>query len=289
MRAGMIVWAKRILFGGVAILLWSCEKSHQDEEARELETVTKKKRERSLPASPDPVVREIQGEVQKAKQEEDPEIRDRRLAAIAWSHAGLRPEMVEAAVLEMSPDSLERQPLIQLLAVRYCEEDPEEALRWINRIGDEDGKRIAREQIAMNLVESDPQRALGELSRVRIPVETTHQATDYVLKRWVTSEPKQALDWLKGSYSIDNKEERIPQAIGHWLETDPEAAIRWVDQSLGQNLRTAAVTAASEYLMRQPPELRNPIVENLDPRVREELGVEMVPLDEVPEETDPAE
>lgn len=246
---------------------------------------TKRKRER-LPASDlEPIAQEIAHEIVEATKEEDRELRDQRLAEIAWSRVGLRPDLVEAVVLEMSSESKERQPLIQLLVSQLSEQSPDDAIRWIDQIKDTEGKMIAREQLASILAETDPQRALRELPRESLPNESVEQTRDYVLKRWVSNSPKEALDWLNGSYSIDRKEERVPEAIGQWMEIDSTAAINWIDKSLAQDLRIEAVASARDHLLKQPPEVRNPVVEQLEPRLREELGVD---VEEIPEGTEAA-
>ena len=235
------------------LLLAGCDPANPEsetktEEGPERSHTTKNPR---MPTNPEPPqTRALRDAYQTAIASESGEERHKRVAEVAWNAIELDPELASEALSSLPPDHEERILLLQHLALRKAEDDPEQALAWAASLATESESAAAYAQIALVLAESDPERAANLLSETGIQGHEFDVAVVQVLQRWADQSPPAAAAWVAVFPPGDFRSAGIHEVLSRWLPSDPESAFHWIssqnDESIVQDSRQSIARTIHE-------------------------------------------
>jgi hypothetical protein len=257
----------------LGLLAGACEKSKQaadsSGETPAVPRVTRK--ERPPPERAPDVRKKLRGALANASDIDSPAERDRAVSAVAWDALELDPELAREAMDKLTPDGPERISLLQHVAMRMAEENPDAALEWAAALGTESEKAAAFGRIALVLADTDPERAANLLSESGIEGRTFDVAVVQVLGRWAEKSPADAAAWVAMFPPGNSREAGIKSVISRWTGNDPAAAFSWMAGIQDEAVRGESAQAAAEALIRQPETVREEWLGLMEGTLRSEI------------------
>ena len=197
--------------------------------------------------------------------------RDQALGEVAWNTLETDPEVAAKAFAALTENSPDRLRLIQHLAMRRAEQDPDAAIEWAESLGSEMEIAAAKGQIALVLAETDPERAANLLSESGIQGRELDVVTVQVLQRWAAKEPAGAGAWVAAFPAGEAREAGIRALVTAWVKSDAPSALGWMAALRDDAVRKEAALAMAETLLLQPESVREKWLAGIDPRIRSEI------------------
>jgi hypothetical protein len=197
--------------------------------------------------------------------------RERALAKVAWDSLELDPDLARDAIDRLAPDGAEKIRLIQHLAMRTAEGNPDEALQWAATLDSEPERAAAYGHIALVISATDPARAANLLSESGIEGRAFDVVVVQVLGRWAAQSPPDAAAWVAMFPPGKSREAGIGSVVSTWVQSDAAAAFSWMGALQDPALREESSKAMAEALLRQPEEIRQKSLETATPELRREL------------------
>lgn len=270
-----------VLFFVITATLVSCDKQETSSDSESgTEAKSRNKRvERSETLS---IRSRLQASLEAAKQIESSDAREKAIAEVAWNALELIPEIFVEAIEELPADSPEKARLIQTYVIGLIKSSPEEALAWADSLADGETTALAREQVALILAESEPERAINLLPDSAFEDAEIAPASVEVLQLWTKSTPAKAADWAAALPSVEARIAGIKAVMAQWVETDAAAAVTWVLSHTDAVLRQESVDIITELFFSQPQPVRDAILENADMSLRSEIQRRIDQIDAVP-------
>ena len=274
-----------ILITGAGFVLASCDKA--DEAKNSKDNVDSNPRARRIERPP----LESQGtrgrllaSLEAAKRLETPEERDKALTEVGRNALESAPDIVAEAIRELPLGSPEAAELIQACVANLMKRSPDEASAWADSLKDDSLKRQAREEIAVLLVESEPERAIQMLANSNETTGEIGPALEQVLQVWTGRAPKDAAVWASRLPAGESRNAGIKTVVSQWVQTDPAASTSWVKSLSDPKLRQGAVRGMAESLQGLPPFIRDSMLEPADPGIRSEIEGQIQELQPAQEE-----
>lgn len=268
----------------IAVLLVSCDKpqgagdsrSTRDSEPR----VTRADRSRSPRDEATNQAKQIRASLAAAKKIEFSAARDKALAETAWNSIGIDPNIIAKAIEQISTDSAEKIPLIELYALQLAEQNPDEALAWAAKLGSEQEIATAKEQIILALADSDPQRAATLIPSPGAAGRELDGTALHILQSLTAKTPAAAAAWVSRFPPGDARKVALKALVTDWTQIDSQAAFAWLTSLAHQPIQDEATQAIIETFAEQTPEIREQWLQQADPAIRSELERQPDPSEE---------
>jgi len=191
--------------------------------------------------------------------------RDEALAEVALDALETEPEIAAAAFKQISTDSEARLPLIQSFAMQLLEQDPQKALAWADSLASEQEIAAAKQMIVHSLHDADLEGAAKSLAKSGLASTEPESPGMYVLQRWTTDAPADAAAWVGSLPAGESRNVGLAAVASQWVVADSQAALAWMAGLNSPAERSKATHAMAEALMKQPPPIREAMLEPADP------------------------
>jgi len=212
---------------------------------------------------------------------EAPEARDQALAEVARNALKFAPEISAEAINRLSADSPVKLPLLWECVKFLVEQNPDEALAWAASLGSEKDKAAAQAKIALLLLSSDPQRALGLISRSDL---ATDAGAVQVLRSWTASAPADAAAWVLKFPPGESRNAAFKTVVSQWVSANSKDAFSWVASLTNNSVRKEATRVMAESLAGIPKPIREIQFGLDDSDIRKEVEQQIA---QIAKETEP--
>jgi hypothetical protein len=255
------------------LLIVSCERKRETSRSTEEKAGPIITRSQRPPRETTPDKKEeLREELAKARMSGEPQERDKMLAQVAWNAMELDPELAREAIDSLPLDCPDRIALLQHLAMRMADENPEEALKWAATLVSEREAAAARVRIALVLADDDPARGANLLSEHGLANREFEVAVVQVLQRWSNKSPQDAAAWVALFPPGEFRKVSVETVASGWLGSDPQAAFAWLSAISDEQIRMEAGDAFAKTYLQQTPETRESWMSYADPEIREKLA-----------------
>lgn len=197
--------------------------------------------------------------------------RNQRLAEIAWQAVEGNPEMARRALEMLPAEHPERILLIQHLAMRQAESDPDKALASALDLSSESERSAAVGRIAVVISENDPVRAAGLLSDHGTAGRDLDVSLVQVIRRWAGKDPAAAAAWTSSFPAGEFRKASWDAVFTPWLAGDPSAALGWFSKIDDPDLRGEALRSLAAALRAATDEVRAGQLAKASPSIRSEI------------------
>lgn len=199
------------------------------------------------------------------------EERNQRLVESAWQGIEEDAETARRGIEALPAEHPDRVRLLQHLAMRHAEADPEAALAEALKLPSELERSAAVGSIALVLSENDPQKAAGLISEHGVAGRDLGVAVVQVVRRWADQDPAAAAAWASAFPPGEFRQAGWGAVFQAWLPRDAAAAIGWC-ASLGDvDLRGEALRGLADTLRDEPEEIRTARLKTAAPGFRAEI------------------
>lgn len=206
-----------------------------------------------------------------AKKIEDPVIRDKALAELAWKSMEDDPYISVTALELMSTDSEEKLSLIEFHAMQLAGENPDQALAWARELGSSAEVTAATNQVIEILTEKNPSQAAKLLPKPGADGNEIDGTSLLLLHRWMTTTPKDAAAWVFTFPSGEARTTAVQTVVSDWVEADSEAAFAWLGSLEGRNEYKEVREALVEVFRNQPKDAREMWIEGAPSEIKDQL------------------
>ena len=258
---------------GLALLLVACDKQQgtghstsANESKPKVARVNRPPRQSARSS-----LQELRESLNVAMKIESPEARDQALAKVARDALELAPELSSEAIGRLSANSVEKAGLLQDCATCLAAQSPDDALAWAASLGSAKDLAAAKAEIALVLVDSDPQRAVKLIAASDLADGESNGAAAQVLRRWTSNAPADAAAWVLKFPPGDSRKAGVKAVASQWIIADSQAASSWMGTLRNDPIRKEATRAMAEALVGQPSPIRDALLESAVPDLRSEL------------------
>ena len=218
---------------------------------------------------------------------ESPVARDQALAAVVRNTHVLAPEIAAEAFAQLAVDSEKRMKTIRYLAGQLAGKNPDEALVWADSLGSAQEILIAKEEIAVVLVRSDPERATKILLESGSANREFDATAKQVIRIWVATAPKDAVAWGLSLPPGETRRAGFQAVVSQWLDADSRAAFAWIASLGNQAVKEESMHAMAQALAAQPAPIRELYLLNGDPATMSELKQQVKQITQEAKEESP--
>ncbi len=197
--------------------------------------------------------------------------RNRSIAGLVWNHADTDARLALNAFERLSPDAPERTRLIQHFAMRFAEQDIDQAIRWAESLADPEEISVAYGRISLVLADTDPSRAANLISESGMAGREFDVAVVQVIQRWAKSSPADAAAWVVLFDPSSARTAGIHSVVSHWARQDPAATVNWIASLEQEDLRKHAEYGMAAAILEQSPEIQNEWLQIAGPEVEAEF------------------
>lgn len=266
------VIGKLIVLIGIAAVLVSCDKASDSDGSKGTADSNPRSRRLERPPLESQGTRgKLRAALDAAKAMDASEEREKAIAEVGRDALESAPDITAEAIRELPPENPVAAELIQTCVANLMKRSPEEASAWADSLQDDPWMTMAREQMAVSLAESEPERA------IRLLAESDHasggpgSAMDQVLQVWTGNAPGDAAAWVSRLPAGEPRSAGIKTVVSQWVQADPAAATSWVASLSNPDLRQESTRAMAESLQFLPSFLRDSMLQGADSGIRSEI------------------
>lgn len=234
---------------------------------RPLTTKVERERAGKLPSQIDV----FQDSLEKAKVIEDLETREAAITKLAWGVLDTDQDLFQRALDALPTNSVGRSSLIQAQVAQLAREDPDAALRWMERFDSREEKDMARNEIVQFFADSDPDRAAQFIGRPKSGADELDTTRLYVIHRLAAEKPAAAASWVASFPEGEARESAMRTVASDWVQSAPEAAFSWIQSLHDPSLQKEATKGVLDALAEQPEDLRAEALKLANPPIRAEI------------------
>jgi hypothetical protein len=213
------------------------------------------------------------------------EEREAAIAEVAWNVIEDDPELAAEALAQLTEDGIPRIRLIQHIAMRTAERNPDEAVAWAGTLGSENETSAAFGRIALVIAEDDPERAAKMLSETGVEGRDFNVALVQVLQRWASKDAAAAAEWAALFPAGNFREASITAVVSQWTDANPTSAFTWIASLQEPTIRSEALRAMAESLHEKPGQERKSTLDQADATIRGDLEKELERIDRESEQS----
>jgi hypothetical protein len=254
----------------LALLLVSCDKPKEMATTPEKSPLPQRATKSTRPIGSEPMstpgeIREI---FENALAIQSPEHRNKALEEVVWNSLELDPHLAAEAFLKLTPQSEEKNRLIQHYAMRLAEQSLDEAMQWAATFHSEEERSLAYDNIALVLAESEPESAAKMLSESGFAGRDFDVAVVQVIQRWATSSPEGAAGWVVLFEEGEARSAGLKAIVDTWARTDPEGALGWLNSLQNPAIRNEASDGLAQSILDLPEGSRDDLMQRMNPDIR---------------------
>lgn len=256
----------------ITVALGSCDKDRDTDHAKETPDSNQRVRRLERPPGESQGTRgRLRASLEAAKELQDPEERGRAITEVGWNALESAPDIAAEAIRELPAGWAQTTELIQSCVPHLMMRSPDAASAWSDSLRDPSLVAMARDQIAITVAETEPQRAMQLLGDYNRAGGESDQAMVQVLQIWTVKAPEEAAVWASRLPAGESRNTRIKTIVSTWLLSDPAASTAWVASLREPNLRLESTRFMVESLQGYPSFIRESMLESADSGIRDEI------------------
>lgn len=215
---------------------------------------------------------------------ESPEARDQALSAFVLEAHEAVPGLAAEAFSQLPEGGEARAATIEALAAVMSQKGMNRALQWAESLPTVQEIALARQAVGLALAETDPavgaQVILAHYDRRSLPNEVELHA----LQLWVGGNAAEAIAWAEQLPHGEARHVAMQAVCEAWVKVDADAAFAWI---VGADLsvRTEAIAAMADALAGIPDLVRNGLLDQAEPAIRDEIELRLDDVTGMPIET----
>ncbi len=185
---------------------------------------------------------------------------DRSVKSSAMSVLSQFPDMAESWLYRLADKPVLHGALLRSMAQHRAQEDPREALEWLEQYTDSSSYESSRRSVIQNWAHQDP-RGVASLLEDNAADPSYQHLFQMTSQRWMTADPSSAHDWIESLPPSPGKVNAVSGAISNM--SDPEEAIVLLEDLPSESIASVTMQLASSWLRREPDEIER-IIARLD-------------------------
>lgn len=255
----------------VSVALGSCDQERGKAHAKDIQDSNLRGRSRERAAGESKGSRErLRASLEAAKQLQNPEERERAISDVGRNALESAPDITAEAIRELLIESPQTAELIQSCVSQLMKSSRNAALAWSESLREPSLVEMAREQIAIEVAETEPQHAIELLSESGSAGESD-QTIEHVLQIWTEKSPADAATWASRLPAGESRNSRLKTVVNQWLLSNPATSTAWVSSLREPDLRSESIRLMAESLQGYPPFIRESMLKSADSSVRSEI------------------
>jgi hypothetical protein len=262
--------ARHPFFYCLALLLSSCDKPEKVSVVPEKPATPPRVTKTLRPARTEPrgTPEELREIFKKAEEIQSPKERNHALEAVIWDALEIDPQLASEGFFKLTPESEEKNRLIQHYAMRLAEQSLDEAITWAATLENEKEQSLAYDNIALVLAESEPERAAQLLSESGVAGRNFDVAVVQVLQRWAGLAPEGAAGWVVLFDAGEARSAGLKAVLGTWSRSDPQSALTWLGSLQDPTIQQEAVRGMAETILEMPEGSRDDLLRLASPEIQ---------------------